>query len=210
MCDVPGEKTNLMTHVMGTGQSAIQTFAPLNNICQHVCGLHCYDGELQRQVIAHHFCSHLNEEVRQCVIYDKPEKDGKLIGVEYIISRRLYEQLPEDEKKYWHSHVYEVKSGMLVAPRLPEMAEHMDMAKLVDTYGKTWHMWQVDRGDPLPYGPANLMMSFTKDGQIDPRLLAEKDKITGVSTDSRKEARKDIPSPTVHPSADKGLKGGPV
>lgn len=20
------------------------------------------------------------------------------------------------------------------------------------TYGKTWHTWQVDRGDPLPYG----------------------------------------------------------
>ena len=31
--------------------------------------------------------------------------------MEYIISRRLYEGLPEDEKKYWHSHVYEVRGG---------------------------------------------------------------------------------------------------
>jgi hypothetical protein len=30
-------------------------------------------------------------------------------GVEYIISRRLYEGLHEEEKRYWHSHVYEVR-----------------------------------------------------------------------------------------------------
>lgn len=24
------------------------------------------------------------------------------------------------------------------------------------TYGKTWHTWQVDRGDPLPYGVCGL------------------------------------------------------
>lgn len=30
-------------------------------------------------------------------------------GVEYIISRRLYEGLPDEEKRFWHSHVYEVR-----------------------------------------------------------------------------------------------------
>jgi hypothetical protein len=33
--------------------------------------------------------------------------------VEYIISRRLYEGLPEEEKRYWHSHVYEVRAPLL-------------------------------------------------------------------------------------------------
>jgi hypothetical protein len=47
---------------------------------------------------------------------------------------------------------YEVSSGQLVAPRVPGIAERQDMQKLCGTYGKTWHMWQVDRGDPLPYG----------------------------------------------------------
>lgn len=46
--------------------------------------------------------------MRQCIIYDSDAPDARLIGIEYIISRRLYEELPEDEKKYWHSHVYEV------------------------------------------------------------------------------------------------------
>ena len=31
-----------------------------------------------------------------------------LIGVEYMIRSSLWETLPEEEKKYWHSHKYEV------------------------------------------------------------------------------------------------------
>lgn len=43
-------------------------------------------------------------------------------------------------------------SGMLYAPGVPDSAEAVEMSKLVDTYGKTWHTWQVDRGDVLPLG----------------------------------------------------------
>jgi hypothetical protein len=70
------------------------------------------------QVRAHHYCSHVNEEVRQFVLYDGPGADAKLIGIEYIISRRLYEGLPPEEKPFWHSHVYEVTSGMLYCPNV--------------------------------------------------------------------------------------------
>ncbi len=64
------------------------------------------------QVEAHHYCGHLNEEVRQCVIYDSAEDKARLIGIEYIISRRLFESLPEEEKKMWHSHQYEASSSL--------------------------------------------------------------------------------------------------
>jgi hypothetical protein len=60
-------------------------------------------------VRAHHFCGHLNEEMRQCVLYDGDSPKARLIGVEYIISARLFEGLPAEEKKYWHSHAYEVR-----------------------------------------------------------------------------------------------------
>ena len=43
-------------------------------------------------------------------------------------------------------------SGQLVAPELPELVERTEMAELVDTYGKTIHTWQIDRGDKLPFG----------------------------------------------------------
>lgn len=40
-------------------------------------------------------------------------------------------------------------------------AENMEMQKLVDTYGKTWHTWQVDRGDPIPLGALRQMLTTT-------------------------------------------------
>lgn len=49
--------------------------------------------------------------MRQCVIYDSDAPDARLIGIEYIISRRMYEELPEEEQKYWHSHVYEASAA---------------------------------------------------------------------------------------------------
>ena len=68
------------------------------------------------QVEAHHFCACPNEEVRQCVIYDSDRPDARLIGTEYIISDKLFETLPEEEKVYWHSHKFEVQSGTLQVP----------------------------------------------------------------------------------------------
>ena len=41
---------------------------------------------------------------------------------------------------------------MLQAPRVPVQAEYLEMQKLINTYGKTFHTWQVDRGDVLPFG----------------------------------------------------------
>ena len=73
------------------------------------------------QVEAHHFCACPNAEVRQCVIYDSDRADARLIGLEYIISAALFEQLPEEEKVYWHSHKYEVQSGTLQVSLLWQM-----------------------------------------------------------------------------------------
>lgn len=49
-------------------------------------------------------------QVRQCLIYDAPTNPARLIGVEYMITRKLYEGLDAEERKLWHSHEYEVKT----------------------------------------------------------------------------------------------------
>ena len=72
-------------------------------------------------------------------------QDAKLTGVEYIISKALFSQLPAEEKHLWHSHVHEVRSGQLIAPGLPEPAEHELMETIASTYGKTWHTWDTDQ-----------------------------------------------------------------
>jgi hypothetical protein len=47
-----------------------------------------------------------------------------------------------------------------------EIPETEEMKQVVGLYGKTFHFWQVDRGDELPLGMPELMMSFTKDEQV--------------------------------------------
>lgn len=92
----------------------------------------------------------LNEELIQCVIHDGNVKDAKPMGVEYIVSERLFKTLPRDKQALWRNHVYEVKSGALIAPGIPEVAERELMRKLVGTYGKTSHTWHTDLHKVLP------------------------------------------------------------
>jgi hypothetical protein len=184
--------------------------APISAIHAHVCGIHFYSGDMKRQVIAQHYCAHLSDEVLACVLYDSDKKDARLIGVEYIVSAKIFETLPADEKKLWHSHNYEVKSGVLTAPGASEAAEKDLMKVLIGTYGKTWHTWQVDRGDKLPLGVPQLMMAFTKDGQLNAKTAAEREKLYPVSVAAKKAARADIPDAKIDPEADAWQKGSAV
>ena len=193
--------------VLGRGAELVQGPGPLSAIDAHVCGLHFYCGDINRQVIAHHYCSHVSKDVRQCVIYDSDKKHARLVGIEYIISSKLFEELPFEEKKLWHSHVYEVKSGQLTAPGISEAAEMELMRGFVGTYGKTWYTWQVDRGDKLPLGIPQLMMAFIADGQVNPELLADRDKEYGITAEEKKESRADIVAPAIQPGGDAWQQG---
>lgn len=200
---------SMMTKMSGMAASMLQSFHPLKSVHQHLSSVHFYVGEPSRQVISHHYCTHLSENFRQCLIYDGDSADSKLIGVEYIISAAQFEMLPENEKHYWHSHQYEVCSGLLTMPGpIPDNLELAEMKKLSETYGKTWNFWQIDRGDPLPYGPAKLMGSFTADGQINTQLVMKMDDSMGGSNIlSRREYRAKkglhVDSATLNPRADK-------
>jgi hypothetical protein len=193
----PQEQASNETKVMGMGSPVLQGKHPIDQIDAYVCGLHFYNGEMGRQVIAHHFCSHRSEEFLQCVIYDTDKTDARLIGIEYIISARLFEGLPDEERRYWHSHQFEVKSGQLTAPGIPEPVEHEIMKKLVNTYGKTWHTWQYDRHGDLPLGVPQLMMGFTQPGQAKKSLVEEIEKEINYSLEDRMRDRQDIEAPAV-------------
>jgi hypothetical protein len=195
------------TKTLEAGAALLQAKTPLNSIHAHVCGFHFYNGDMGRQVIAHHYCSHLSEDMLQCVIYDSDKKDARLIGIEYIISPKLFAKLSEEEKKLWHSHNYEVKSGQLTAPGLPDVAEKALMKQLTGTYGKTIHTWQIDRDKDLPLGAPQLMMGFTEDGQAHQDLIDARDKGYGTSTAQKRADRAEIPDAKIDPAAD-GWKSG--
>ncbi|KAI9195845.1 hypothetical protein LWI28_018682 [Acer negundo] len=200
---VPGDPTEMGTAIVETTTAAIQGFGPTNKIHQHLCAFHFYSDDMSRQVEAHHYCGHQNEEMRQCLIYNSPEADARLIGVEYIISEKLYMTLPDEEKPLWHSHEYEVKSGVLFMPGIPGAIQRKDLEKVCKTYGKTIHFWQVDKGDNLPLGIPQIMMPLTRDGQLYPNLAQDVEKRHGISFDKERENRAYMTGPDngIHPLA---------
>ena len=199
----PGVEKSVKTKVLETGAAVLQNRAPINAINVYVDGLHFHNGSLDRQVEAHHYCSVINEDFLQCTLYDSNSKNARLMGIEYIISEQSFQALPQEEKKLWHSHVHEVKSGQLIAPGVPEVAEHELMKKLISTYGKTWHTWNVEQPNmSLPLGPPALMMGFTAEGQANPTLVKDRDKRFNISIKAKKKNREDILAPRIQPGAD--------
>lgn len=193
----------LKHQVLDAASHVMQRKYPLEAMSTYLNGFHHYADDMGRQVEACHFCIHLEHDLHQCVIFDSNRSDARLIGIEYIISAERFAQLPEEEKPLWHSHHYEVKSGILVAPGIPELAERSYFEDLVTTYGKTFHTWQIDRDD-FPYGIPQLMMAFTRDGQINEELVARRDARLGISTQARGQRRSGIEMPEVSPKANGG------
>jgi hypothetical protein len=143
----------------------------------------------------------VTEEFYQWVIYDGNEPHSRLIGIEYIVSERIFKSLPEEEKALWHRHRHEALAGELLMPGIPATVQHIAMATLVSTYGKTWHTWQVDKDSALPTGIPQLMMGFTADGQLKPEMIKSRDKELGTYTSQTKKYREDLAGSAPQPDA---------
>jgi hypothetical protein len=187
-----GHGHSLKHRVLDAASAIMQRKYPVEAMSTYLNGFHMYADDMGRQVEATHFCIHLRHDLHQCVIFDSNKPDARLIGIEYIISEDRFRSLPAEEKRLWHSHHYEVKSGLLVAPGIPELAERSYFKDLANTYGKTFHTWQYDKDD-FPYGVPQLMMGFTEDGQANMLKVAARDRRLGVSTPDRRQKREDIP-----------------
>lgn len=132
-----------------------------------------------------------------------------------MVTPKVFATLPPEERKLWHSHVYEVKSGMLIMPgptapglqQAWEAAELEEMKEVVHLYGKVYHLWQTDRGDELPLGEPKLMTSFTADGQLDfDKVVGDRDSRFGTDWRRKKELREGVEVPSIHADADHSWK----
>src|SRR4051812_1194399 len=190
-----GEGRSLWRATLEAGAALLQDMTPLKDFDIYVAGLHCAKHEPDMQMEAHHFCRQVNQDFLQCVLFDGNTKDANLIGIEYIVSERLFDTLPEDEKPYWHPHNYEILSGQLTAPGLPDVAERAFLKQLMNSYGKTWHTWHTGRhdgepGDRLPLGDPMLMWSFNRDGEADERLKHNLERHMGFDEAAKRERRR--------------------
>eukprot|EP01118_Nematostelium_gracile_P017434 TRINITY_DN7440_c0_g1_i1.p1 TRINITY_DN7440_c0_g1~~TRINITY_DN7440_c0_g1_i1.p1 ORF type:complete len:251 (-),score=52.59 TRINITY_DN7440_c0_g1_i1:48-755(-) len=202
--NTPGDAKSLKRTLMELGSEVIQTFHPFKQFKTHFCGFAFYCGDPNRQVELHHYCAAINDEVFQCCVYDSPDPDARLIGIEYVVSEKIFNTLDPEEQKYWHNHAYDVKSGSFIAPGLPSPVEKKLMSELMTTYGKTFILWQTDRGDKLPLGPPQLMMTANKDGMWHEELFKAREERRGsfYNVETIRENRKDMVMPPMHPNCD--------
>jgi hypothetical protein len=162
--------------------------APAQALHLHFCGIHIAKNNPKFQLVTQHYCMSRSEEMHQCLLYDSTDKNAKLLGVEYIISDRLYRELPDAEKKYWHPHAYEVLAGGLIAPSMQHADELAFMKALLTTWGKSVHTWP-DPSTPVPLGDPLLMWSVNGDDQLDPSVVSARDKEFHVETTKIREDR---------------------
>lgn len=192
----PGREAKPRTELLKAGAAALQNNGPLAKMDVYLDGFHPMKDDPQRQMEAHHFCHQVNEDFAQCALFDGNTVEANLTGVEYIVSERLFERLPAEERMYWHPHNGEILSGMLVAPFLPNAAEKALMRSKMNSYGKTWHTWHsrrgIELGDRMPLGPAMLAWSFNRDGEALPGLVELRDQALDVDTGLLREQRRDL------------------
>lgn len=206
-----GEEKKTKTEVLEAGAAMLQTDSPLEPMNIYLDGFHASKEDPAHQMEAHHFCRQVNQDFAQCVLFDGNTRQANLIGIEYIISEALFESLPEKEKKYWHPHNYEILSGQLVAPGIPGAAEMELMEGKMNSYGKTWHVWNSApfgaTGDRMPLGEPTLEWSFNRDGEDMPGLVDQRDQRMGISTSEKRRQRAELKALAKPQSGVDALKG---
>lgn len=189
----PGDESSAATRALETGGNLLQTTAPVDRISIYLNGFHPAKDDPTLQMESHHFCDQVNEDFMQCVLYDGNTAQARLHGIEYIISATLFESLPEAERAYWHPHNYEILSGALRMPGLPDVAEQATLRGKINSYGKTWHVWMTGvhgrQPDALPLGPAHLAWSFNADGEANPDMIRQRDEHLRLDSQAARRAR---------------------
>ena len=108
-------------------------------------------------------------------------------------------------------------SGQLVAPGIPEVAEKSLMKKKMNSYGKTWHVWNTGgpglSADHLPLGKPMLAWSFNHDGEAKPELVERRDEKLDINTTELRKDRQELAAlaqPQAGVDALKGQFSGPI
>ncbi len=166
-----GEPSLARTRVLERGARLFQSQAPLKDFDVYVVGFHPHRDEPERQWEAHHYCREVSEDFTECVLFDDNGPQANLLGIEYIISEHLFEQLPADERRNWHAHSGEILSVQLIAPGLPEAAEHAFMRKMLNGYGKTWLATPISNIIPAGSSPSHRIPRTAPGSPTEPERL---------------------------------------
>jgi hypothetical protein len=193
---VPGTPRATKTAVLETAANMLQADAPVSKISMYLNGFHAAKDNAQMQMEAHHYCNQMNEDFAQCVLFDGNTGDARLMGIEYIVSATVYDTLPKEERAFWHPHNFEILSGQLRLPGIPDVAEKQALEAKINSYGKTWHTWMTGMhgspSDALPLGAPSLQWSLNRDGEELPGIVEARDKRMSLNTAEARRDRADL------------------
>jgi len=210
--NVSGTSTNTtitLQQLQGFEQASpnISTY-PTASYTLYLVDIHFVSGNLSAQYLAYHYCHFVSVDLMQCALYNDTTPNARFIGNEYFITKALFDTLPEEERNLWHSHPYEVQSGLFVAPDLTPEDEFIVMEWLMGTFGKVTDTWQFFQDFPL--GPPQLGMALALDSQVDWNLADQMDQILNLTTthQERRQQRAELIAPPATPGADNYLTTG--
>ena len=109
------------------------------------------------QTIVHHHCKVYDDNTAACLLFPYGMTDqDKPYGIEYVITTDQYQELPEDEKQYWHYHKTEFPRAQATFPELT--GEELAKVQLLldETYGKVYYFWNY--GDTYPIGEPYILV----------------------------------------------------
>jgi hypothetical protein len=64
-----GREKTTKTQVLETGAELLQPKDPVDAIAIYLNAFHFHNGDLCRQMEAHHYCTKINEDFTQCILY---------------------------------------------------------------------------------------------------------------------------------------------
>lgn len=162
---------------------------PLETFHQRLCGflIHRDSGH---QSTAFYHVAHL-PNMKQAIIFNGQGENAKVIGIEYIISERLYDELPSEEKQLWHPHRFEVESGLLAA--LGQQSNLQVANEYKTTWGKAVYTWP-DPNTRIPTGQPRVMAPPTQLAQVDEQRIRERDADLNINTATIASQRQPPPS----------------
>lgn len=109
------------------------------------------------QTVVHHHCKAYQDQTLLCLMFHTGMKDqDKPIGFEYIITTEQFNNLPEEEKKYWHYHLTEVPRAHATFPDLTAEETANILPAVNETYGKVIYFQKPN--DTLPLGEPYVLI----------------------------------------------------
>jgi hypothetical protein len=169
---------------------------PTDSLILHMAGVHPMKSNPSHQVKAHHYCNEVNDDLTQCVIYDSHSPQARMTGIQYIISNRLYAQLPLAERQYWAPKNYEILSGQLTAPGMTTQKEHDLMRSKLNSYSKTYQFNFATSSDTgmvsVPMGQPMLAWTFNRDGEVKADLQMDLETEFNYSSSDKRAERQDL------------------